>query len=295
MTGRDLSAAHLSWDHKPELKEPYAVAGFHGWSNAGSVSSDTLEHLIAEVKPTVFATISHEPFLNYTLDRPIVEIENGLIHEIEPPYAELQYWQNPHGPHDVVFLLAKEPHYGWLSYSQIMLDVMTELGVKRLYTVGGVQDSISHTAPLLISVVASSPAMITETVRPEFGLRAAEYYGPISIHSLLVKTCEEGGIEGISYWGHVPAYLQKNPRLVARLITLLNEATGMRCPVQALQQNALELDRRLHEALLRDPDLRRFVETVEPELGSDEESTDSEKVIHLNNFLHRGSHDDPKQ
>ncbi len=295
MTGRDPSASHLSWDHKPELNEPYAVAGFHGWSNAGNVSSDTLEHLIAAVEPRVFATISHEPFVNYTLDRPIAEIENGLIHEIEPAYTELLYWKNPQGPHDVVFLLAKEPHYGWLGYSQIMLDVMTELGVKRLYTVGGVQDSISHTAPLLISVVASSPAMIAETVRPEFGLRAAEYYGPISIHSQLVKMCGEGGIEGISYWGHVPAYLQQNPRLVARLITLLNETIGMRCPVQPLRQKALELDRRLHEALLKDPNLRRFVETAEPEVASDEESTDSEKVIRLNDFQHRGSHDDPKQ
>lgn len=295
MTASDLSASHLSWDHKPELKEPYAVAGFHGWSNAGSVSSDTLEHLIAEIKPTVFATISHEPFIDYALDRPVAEIENGLIHEMEPQYVELQYWKNTKGLHDVVFLLAKEPHYGWLGYSQIILDVMTELGVKRLYTVGGVQDNISHTAPLLISVVASSPAMIAETVRPEFGLRAAEYYGPISIHSLLVKTCGEAGIDCVSYWGHVPAYLQKNPRLVARLITLFNEAVGMRCPVQALKQKALELDKRLHEALLRDPNLRRFVETVEPEGGSDEEPTDSEKVIRLNDFLHRGSHDDPKE
>lgn len=295
MTGRDPSTSHLSWDDKPKLTDPYAVAGFQGWSNAGNVSSDTLEHLIAAVEPQVFATVSHEPFVNYTLDRPVAEIEDGLIHEMEPPYTELLYWKNPQGPHDVVFLLGKEPHYRWLGYSQIVLDVMAELGVKRLYTIGGVQDTISHTAPLVISVVASSPSMVAEIIRPEFGLRAAEYCGPISIHSLLVKMCGEGGIEGVSLWGHVPAYLQKSPRLVARMVTLLNEVTGMTCSVDSLKQKAVELDRRLHEALLRDPNLRRFVDTVEREVGSDEESTDREKVIRLNDFLHRGSPDDPKQ
>lgn len=295
MTGTNLSASYLTWDHKPDLREPYVVAGFHGWSNAGNVSSDTLEHMITTMQPHVFATISHEPFVNYTLDRPVAEIENGLIHELEPPYTELHYWRNPLGPHDVVFLLGKEPHHRWLDYTQIVLDVMTELGVKRLYTVGGVQDTISHTAPLVISVVASSPSMVTDTIRPEFGLRAAEYYGPISIHSLLVKTCGEGGLDGVSLWGHVPAYLQKNPRMVARLVNLLNEATGMRCSVEPLKQKAVELDRRLHEALLRDPNLRRFVDTVEREVDQEEQPADQEKVIRLNDFLHRGSHDDPSQ
>lgn len=294
MTRRDPSASPLLWSHKPQLKAPYAVVGFQGWSNAGNVSTDTLEHLITETEPRVFATISHEPFANYSLDRPIAEIENGLIHEIEQPYSEFLYWTNPEGPHDVVFLLGKEPHYRWLGYTQIMLDVMTQLGVKRLYTIGGVQDTISHNAPVVISVVASSPLVAAETIRPEFGLRAADYCGPISIHSMLVKACSDSEIEGISLWGHVPAYLQKNPRIVARLVGLLNDSASMRCSVDSLKQKAAELDRRLHEALLRDPSLRRFVDTVD-KVGTDEQATDREKVIRLNDFLHRGSHEDPHQ
>jgi len=295
MYQEDAIGSPITWDCIPDLKDPMAVAGFHGWSNAGSVSSDTVEYLIDALKPRVFARLSDEPFINFTIERPIGHIEDGVIYDLESMTTDLFDWSNPDGEHDLILLLGREPHYNWPGYSRILLDAMVQLDVKRLYTIGGVQDTVSHTAPPIVSVVGSSPYVIAETTRLDEGIRAAEYYGPVSIHSFLIQACGEVGIEGVSLWGHVPAYLQQSPRLVAKMIRMLNNALGMRCPTEELTQKSIELDRKIHDALSKDPNLKKFVETVERQSGPNDRAGHDDKVIRLNDFLHRDPEDDPDQ
>lgn len=295
MSEREPLSSYLQWDRIPELKEPFMVAGFHGWSDAGCVSSDTVEYLIEHLRPTVFATMTNEPFLNSTLERPIGHIEGGLIHHLEPMSTELAVWSNPDGDHDLIIVLAKEPHFNWLLYAHVLLSVMLRLGVKRLYTMGGVQDTISHSAPLRISIVGSSRATVEMTVGLDEGIQPADYYGPVSIHSCLVSMCAERGIDAISLWGHVPAYLQKNPRLVARLITILSAVAGLQCPVERLIRKSIEMDRKINEILAKDPNLKQFVESMEGNKDLRTPPASDDKIIRLNDFLRRDSHTDPKR
>ncbi len=285
-----ITSSHFTWVRIPELRNPYMVVGFHGWSNAGNVSSDTLQHLQESLQPTAVATLSDEGFVNYTVDRPVARISGGFIEEMEPMAGEFSAWVNPDGDRDLVCFLGKEPHFHWHAYSRIFLEVMHRLNVARLYTIGGVQDTISHASPVLVTVISSFPHVATESMQAEQSLRPAEYHGPISIHSFLVKICMEAGIEALSLWGHVPAYLQRSPRLVAKMVTILNEAMGMDCPVDALRQKSIELDRKIDEALGRDPGLKQFVETIEQKEDTEISSGD-EKVIRLNHFLRRDKKD----
>jgi len=294
MTEINAPKSPLEWHDVPDLTQPLLVTGFHGWSDAGSVSSDTLTFLIDTLRPRVFATLDEESFVNYTLDRPIAQIEDGVIHEMEPMACCFASWANSDAGHDLVLFLGREPHFSWQSYSRIVLDLIDKLGVIRLYTVGGVQDTVSHTSPPLISVVGSSPSVVTETLQLGAGLRAAEYYGPVSIHSCLVRTCSEAGIEAVSLWGHVPAYLQKSPRVVTKLVALLNRVVGMHCPVHGLKQKTQELDKKINEALLRDPSLKKFVDSIEQEKKSETQAKKDDKIIRLDDFVRRDSRNDPE-
>lgn len=295
MSVHDTPSSSLEWRRVPELKDPFLVAGFRGWSDAGSVSSDTLSYLAQTLNPTVIATLSEEPFVNYTLDRPVAQIEDGIIHEIEPMFTEFSCWNNPDGDHDAVIVLAREPHYRWLEFASTIVDLMFRLGVTRLYLIGGVEDTISHNSQPLVTLVGSSPEVIAETMCLGSGIRPADYYGPISIHSCLIRACEEAGVEAVSFWAHVPAYLQKNPRLVARIVTILNASLGMQCPTELLERKSAELDLRINEALLKDPNLKRLVDSIQRDDEVQESSSTQEKVIRLDDFLRRDSRKDPEK
>ncbi len=280
-------SSKLNWLEIPDLREPYFIAGFYGWSNAGNISSDTVAYLQELLKPRAFATLSDEEFINYTLNRPIGHIENGIVLHLESLTTEVSYWTNSEGDRDIILFLGKEPHANWRSFGEIISQIIRKLGVKRLYTLGGVQDTISHSAPVVISVVGSSPYLVDGMIQLEDGIEAANYYGPVSIHSYLIKMCIEAGIEAMSLWGHVPAYLQRSPRVVKKLVTVLNKAVGMNCPTQLLQHQSMALDRKINEAIAKDPSLREMIESVEDKKSIDEPPSDDNKVIRLNDFLHR--------
>ncbi len=280
-------SSKLNWLEIPDLREPYFIAGFYGWSNAGNVSSDTVAYLQELLKPRAFATLSDEEFINYTLNRPIGNIENGIVLHLESLTTEVCYWTNSEGDRDIILFLGKEPHANWRSFAEIISQIIRKLGVKRLYTLGGVQDTISHSAPVVISVVGSSPYLVDGIIQLEDGIEAANYYGPVSIHSYLIKMCIEAGIEAMSLWGHVPAYLQRSPRVVKKLVTVLNKVVGMNCPTQLLQHQSMALDRKINEAIAKDPSLREMIESIEDKKSIDEPPSDDNKVIRLNDFLHR--------
>jgi proteasome assembly chaperone (PAC2) family protein len=294
MVDKGVSPSHLTWNKLPELKAPFLVMGFHGWSNAGNISSDTLLYLIEALKTDVLATLCEEPFINYTIDRPVAQIEDGIIYDLDPMVSELSCWINADGEHDLLLFLGKEPHLSWRAYSEMILDIMRQLGVQMLYTIGGGQDTVSHSGPPLVTVVGSSPSVVAGTIRLDRGIRAAEYYGPVSIHSNLVKACMDAGFEAATLWGHVPAYLQKSPQLVEKLISILGQATGLHCCVEQLRQKSLELERKIDEALSKDPDLRQFVETIEKKQSFRSTSSRDDKIIHLNNFVRRETPKDPE-
>jgi proteasome assembly chaperone (PAC2) family protein len=284
----------LDWDYVPELRDAYVVVGFYGWSDAGNVSSDTLEYLKETLQPRVFARLTQEPFINFTLDRPIGQIQDGLITHLEPMVTEFSCWSNPEGPNDLVLVLGKEPHFNWHLYSQLLMSTLRRLSVKRLYTIGGVQDTITHSVPPYISMVGSSEAVIAEILALEEGIEPADYSGPVSIHSFLVQKSMDSGIEGVSLWGHAPPYLQRNPRLVAKLVSILNNATGMQCPIDLLIRKSVELDRRINDILSKDPNLKQFVQSIEGKKRGRPTALDSDKIIRLDDFLRRDSDNDSK-
>jgi proteasome assembly chaperone (PAC2) family protein len=276
----------LHWLMQPKLKNPILILGFHGWSNAANISTDTLTFFQDLLRPETIAVLDEETFIHYTLDRPTAHIEHGLIHDFEPAVSELSCWVNGDGDHDLVFLMGKEPNLNWNSYSKLILGIIEELGIIRFFTVGGVQDTVSHSSPPMISIVGSTAEMVEETTKLAPGIRPSKYYGPVSIHSRLIKMATDASIPAAGIWGHVPAYLQKSPKLVARIVTLINRTSGAGCSLESLHKKSRELDRKIGEAIARDPDLKHFVENIEGKKVPRRIST-KQKVIRLNDFVRR--------
>lgn len=291
MIDKDLLKLLVKWRYVPELSDPVMIAGFFGWSNAGSVSSDTVEYLYTVLNPRRFATMSDEVFANYTLDRPNARIEDGLIQEMDVLNTDFSCKSPPNAVNDVVLFLGREPNYSWQAYSEVIIGVMRRLNIRRLYTVGGVQDTISHAQDPIISLVATNPSLVEEvsSINREL-LIPATYSGPVSVHSYLLRACAEAGLQAASLWAHVPAYLQKNPRLVAAMAGVLAGLTGIDVPLGPLHKKAAEVDRKIEEAIGRDPNLRKLVEAVERQDVDEISPVDEDKVIRLEDFLRRDGH-----
>ncbi|MEW6350988.1 MAG: PAC2 family protein [Thermodesulfobacteriota bacterium] len=292
MNESNPASSYLRWNDVPSLRFPFMIMGFYGWSNAGNASSETMAYLMETLGAATIAYVSHEPFLNYTEDRPVGEIRNGLIQHIEPSSAAIKCWVNDHTERDLILFLDHEPHTNWSTYTELIMGAVNRLGVERVYTIGGVQDTVSHVSTPMISTVASTASMVAEAIALGHGIRPSEYVGPISIHSRVIQACSEAGVEAVSLWAHVPVYLQSNPRVVSKLVKIMNMIVGMRCPIEPLHRKAIDLDRKINEAIAEDPNLKQFVESIEGKEERPNSLGRGEKIIHLNDFLRRDPRND---
>jgi len=152
-----------------------------------------------------------------------------------------------------------------------VLDIAKQLGVVRIYAVGGTYDQVPHTREPKLSSVVSSPRLQDEM--RELNVGFSNYSGPSSLHSTLIYTCAQRGIEAISIWGHAPHYIQVvgNPKLCHALVSRLCTLMDVQLDFHDLQDASDYLDEALNKLLAENAQLREYVQKLEDEYESEGE------------------------
>jgi len=247
----------------PTLKEPYLVAGFHGWSDGGKVSSMTLLYLLTKLPSKLFAEMDPEPFYDFTVRRPYVSYKSGVMRSCTMPKNEFWY-VNGVGGRSLVLFLGEEPNLNWMKYVNTIMYVIKKFGIKRVYTVGGLLDRIPHTVEPMMSFFVNNESLKRDVWA--LGGEFTNYEGPGSIHSLILYACMREGIEAMSIWGHSPIYLpfpdiQTTYHLTKKLVEHLNINLDLR----SLEAEYKDFKTRLEIEMQNQPELRRLVLELEEE------------------------------
>jgi proteasome assembly chaperone (PAC2) family protein len=246
----------------PELRQPVLVAGFGGWADAAEVSTGVVSYLVQRLKAKKFAEILQEGFYVTSSLRPMVTIEGGLIAALKFPTNEFLYWKNDSPGHDLVFFLGVEPHMKWDEYVAAILQIAEQLGVRRIYTIGGVYEPVAHTWDPVVSALISDSSLEAELAN--YGIELPEYYGPTSIHIALLAACKEKGIESISLWGQSPHYVRvRNSKVCYGVLTKLTQMLHINISLEDIKSSAARLEAQIDKAVDRDPRLRAYVEKLE--------------------------------
>lgn len=282
---------------KPELNRPYLVAGFEGWPDAGKVSTGAVGYLRDTLQAEMFAEIKPDDFYIYQapgveLVRPTASIQQGVVRQLDMPSACFWAWHDDRAEHDVVLLLGVEPHLRWNEFADSVLDFAGELGVERLFTVGGVNNWVPHTIEPVVSVVANDPELARELGR--HGADATTYEGPSSVHTLLLLSAGNRGLKAASLWGHAPFYIQvPNTKVCYGVLKVLSETMSIDFDLDEIREAADELDEQISSAMEQKPELKEYVRRLEEQyrIGGRYEEPLGQDVIHdVEDFL-RGSKD----
>lgn len=245
----------------PELVRPCLVAGFSGWGNAAEVSTGVVTYLKTKLGASRFARVNPEEFYDFSTLRPVVTIEAGLMKGVEFADYELFYWKGQ-SAHDLVLLIGPEPHLRWHRFGQLVLDVAQQVGVVRVYAMGGIYDAAPHTVEPRVSGFVSESRLLTELV--SHGIEPATYIGPVSFHGPLLDMCRERSIEGISIWGRAPHYVPvHNPKVITAVVSRLASLLELDIDISDLREAAQGLERRVQIAISQNPKLEEYVKALE--------------------------------
>ncbi len=267
-------ADRLVWYERPHLTDPVMLVGFTGWLDGGEASTGPVDYLVQKLPTRRLAEIDMGDFLINQLPgteflRPHVETEDGLIVEIQYPTSVFHYWhsENPERPHDLVLLRGSEPHLHWRDYCELVVTVAQQLGVHRMYSVGGVLDTSPHTREPIVSCSLSDLSLKAELA--SYTVSYSNYKGPSTFNSALMAAWRQQGLEAIHLTGRSTYYpefnisIPHNAKVIHALLRRLNRLIGLGLDLSDLEEAGRELQAKLDGIVARNAKLKRYVEELE--------------------------------
>src|ERR671937_3266623 len=264
-------ADELRVHHRPELTRPVLIGAFRGWNDGAQAASLAAGYLAKTWGAERFADIDPEGFFDFQATRPHVSLEDGITRRIDWPETVF-YYARPDGlDRDVVLLLGIEPNLRWQTFTGLVVDLVRDLGVELMITLGALLADVPHTRPSPVTGSASDPDLVRQ-----LGLSESRYEGPTGIVGVLHDACRAAGIPSASLWVAVPHYvsLTPSPRAAVALCERLGAVIGVDVEVDELEEAARSYEEQVSEAVASDEETAAYVEELEQRVDSLEETPD---------------------
>src|SRR5213082_1096990 len=252
--------SELKVEYRPELRDPVLIAAFRGWNDGGQGATLGGGFLAKEWSAEQFAEIDSENFYDFQAVRPNVSLEDGLTRKLEWPSNTFLHAPIPGLDRDAVILLGVEPNLRWKTYTALVLELVHNLEIEFVVTLGSLLADVPHTRPAPVSAAASDPTLVEE-----LGVEPSRYEGPTGIVGILLDACRREGLPAVSLWAAVPHYvsLAPSPRAALALCRRLGELLGTDIDVAELEQAAEEYSQQVTEAVESDGETAAYVDELE--------------------------------
>ena len=246
----------------PDLKNPHVFAMVRPWVDVGSVGTLTLtrlEHFLGSKE--LGRLVQPGKYFDFTRYRPTMRLVQGQ-REVTVPNSVIRYSTSEDGA-DYLFLHLMEPHANSEEYTDSILDVIKQFGVKRYCRLGAMYDAVPHTRPLLVTGTLGDVPQIKEV--PNFKIRRSTYQGPTTIMNLVSEGIEKMGVESINFMVHLPQYLQLEEdytgtsRMIEVLSSVYANIPSDLAPIRRGQRQYRELS----SAVERNSELKQLIQQME--------------------------------
>ncbi|MEO6043881.1 MAG: PAC2 family protein [Tepidiformaceae bacterium] len=257
----------------PALRSPVVVMAFTGWSDTGTVTTDTAQRLIDAYGAERFITIDAEEYFDFTETRPMVEMDPFGGRHIKWPRNEAYAAQVPAADHDIIIVVGTEPNLRWRTFSDRLSDAIAAHAPSLVCTLVARPAATPHTRPVPVTGSSADPALATK-----YGLGRSMYQGPTGILGVLHDSLRRRGAPLISLAAGVPHYLNvdENPPATIALLKALEPVLGAMPPMGDLESERERFVKRVEEASSGDDQIGAYVHTLEEHYGEDDDETDPE-------------------
>jgi proteasome assembly chaperone (PAC2) family protein len=253
----------LTWEGDlPHLRSPVLVCAFRGWNDAAASASTALAAIANSLDAELIASVDPEEFFDFQSTRPTISLDEGQTRRIDWPENNLIAIRVPAADRDLVLLDGTEPNLRWRTFSETIATAADALGVEMVVTLGALIAEVSHTLPVPITGLASSPELVEE-----LELERSNYEGPTGIVGVVHDLCRQSGIDSASLWAAVPHYVAAvpNPKAALALLRRLEGLTGIAVDASELEEETTDYEEQIGRAVAANPEIEELVARIEAE------------------------------
>lgn len=248
----------LRFHVRPQLRNPSLLLAFEGWSDAGEAATTAARYVETQLHAVPLAEIDGEAFFDFTVCRPEISVEDGVIRELVWPDHTFSY-ASVGADADLVIGIGSEPHLHWRRFAANVVALVRELRIERVALLGGFLSDVLYSRPVRVTCVAGSPELVDKV-----GLEPVRYEGPTGITGVVGHALREAGCEVAGFWAGLPHYIRvsPNPRGSLALLEALRPYIGLRLDLAPLQNAAAECEERASAMVSADPELTEYVKQL---------------------------------
>jgi uncharacterized protein len=249
---------------EPELKDPVLIASWPGIGNIGLIAVDSMRRAL---RAEQFAYL--EPWDFFYPNKVI--IRGGELVELGFPANDFYFKRTD--KRDIIFFIGEEQPAevgrvyaeGGKAYSvaNMIVDVATKYGCKRIYTSGAAVAPLHHTARSRVWAVPNSSKLIDELRQYENTILMSDVEGRggqgniTGLNGLLIGIAKRRGIEAVCLMGEIPVYLQgfpfPYPKASKSVLEVLALALGVWTDMDNIEHLAIESEKELTDLYERLP------------------------------------------
>lgn len=248
--------------HLPKLRQPIAIMAFNGWNDAGETATGCLTHLMNcwSENCQLIAETDSEEFYDYQQSRPSVFVDNSLVRRVSYPNTNVYAISTTALPFDIVLVIGPEPSFKWQTFTNQLLDLMDDLEVDLVVTLGALLADTPHTRPISITGSSANPKLAKE-----YGYQISRYEGPTGILGVIQDFCQKRDIAGISLWAAIPHYAagSPSPKATLAMIEELSDFFDLRFPLGDLPDAAKAWELAVSQIASEDSEISEYVKQLE--------------------------------
>jgi hypothetical protein len=255
-----MDALHI--DYMPDMRHPYLLLTFAGWSDAANVATAAGRLLVEHLRAERFASIDPEEFYSFTDMRPQARYNAEGQREVIWPANEFFFSRQPTLEHDIIVGVGTEPHLKWRTFTNLLLDFFKRCDVYQCFTLAALWADVLHSAPVHFSGSATDPVLAQR-----LGLRTggSRYEGPTGMVGLLHDLMRRNQMVSASVWANMPYYVSvtPNPKGILALVLRGLEIVGLPASFPDLEEESRDFEARVAEAIAQDPKIAAHVRELE--------------------------------
>jgi uncharacterized protein (TIGR00162 family) len=222
---------------KPKLKNPILIEGLPGVGNIGRVA---VGYLIEELGAKKFAQLYSEHFFPFVMLH-----ENYQVHLLK---NEFYYWKaKKAGQRDLILLvgdcqsLSTHGHYEVI---EKVLDFVEKLGVKEMFTIGGLATGEVEEDPKIYGAV-SDKELVKKFKKYGIDFSAGEKVGYIvGASGLFLGLGKERGMKGICMLGETSGFpIVTDPRAAEVILDSLTKILKLKIDMSKLEQRVNDMEK----------------------------------------------------
>lgn len=245
----------------PDLDSPVLIIATDGWIDAGMAANLALGPVMDRCTDGPIATFDTDNLLDHRARRPTVHIVEGVNTALSWPRLDLLAGTDLGGS-DVVLLAGAEPDHRWRAFSDAVVDLAMDLGVRLVLGLGAYPAPTPHTRPSKLASTATSRELAD----------AVGYVGgaidvPGGVHAAIERRCADAGLPAVGLWAQVPHYAAGMPYPAGALSLLegLEAVGGLRFDPGDLVEDAALTRARLDQLISANAEHQEMVQQLERE------------------------------